>query len=211
MQLIGMLDSPYVRRTAISLKLLGVPFEHKPLSVFSTFEQFQKINPIVKAPSFVCDDGEVLMDSTLIIDYAETLAAPGKSLMPRDGKARQRELRMLGVTLAACEKSVQIVYERNLRPVEKQHGPWLDRIRGQAIAAFKLLESEVAKRPPVIADGRTTQAGVMVAVTWQFAQSMVNDVVSANDFPAIEKFSAAAERLDAFAAFPPDGPGVPSK
>ncbi|MDF7078947.1 glutathione S-transferase N-terminal domain-containing protein, partial [Escherichia coli] len=28
MKLIGMLDSPYVRRTAISLKLLGLPFEH---------------------------------------------------------------------------------------------------------------------------------------------------------------------------------------
>ena len=38
MQLIGMLDSPYVRRTAISLRLLGVPFEHRSISVFSTFE-----------------------------------------------------------------------------------------------------------------------------------------------------------------------------
>lgn len=211
MQLIGMLDSPYVRRTAISLKLLGIPFEHKALSVFSTFEQFQKINPIVKAPSFVCDDGEVLMDSTLIIDYAEAIAAPGKSLMPRDLKARQHELRVLGVTLAACEKSVQIVYERNLRPPEKQHGPWLDRIRGQAVSAFELLEREIAKQPPVIANGRTSQAGLMVAVTWQFAQSMVGDVVRAAGFPAIAKFSAAAEQLDAFVAFPPDGPGVPNK
>ena len=30
MRLIGMLDSPYVRRTAISLCLLGLPFEHRP-------------------------------------------------------------------------------------------------------------------------------------------------------------------------------------
>jgi glutathione S-transferase len=210
MQLIGMLDSPYVRRTAISLRLLGITFEHKPLSVFSTFEQFQKINPIVKAPSFVCDDGEVLMDSTLIIDYAEAIASAGKSLMPREIKARQHELRVLGIALAACEKAVQIVYERNLRPVEKQHEPWLSRIRGQVNSAFTMLEGEVAKQPPSIGSGRTTQSGVTIAVTWQFAQSMVADFVNAADYPAIGKFSTSAEKLDAFTAFPPDGPGVPT-
>lgn len=51
MQLIGMLDSPYVRRVAISLQLLDLRFEHRSISVFSTFTQFQQINPVVKAPS----------------------------------------------------------------------------------------------------------------------------------------------------------------
>jgi glutathione S-transferase len=60
MRLIGMLDSPYVRRVAISLEHLGVPFEHEAVSVFSTFEEFRGINPVVKAPTLVCDDGEVL-------------------------------------------------------------------------------------------------------------------------------------------------------
>lgn len=50
MKLVGMLDSPYVRRVAISLDLYGVDFEHQPLSVFSTYEQFAQINPVVKAP-----------------------------------------------------------------------------------------------------------------------------------------------------------------
>ena len=63
MQLIGMLDSPYVRRTAISLRLLGLPFEHRPISVFRQFDEFAAINPVVRVPSLVCDDGEVLMDS----------------------------------------------------------------------------------------------------------------------------------------------------
>src|SRR5438876_11421193 len=89
MQLIGMLDSPYVRRVAVSLQLLGLPFEHRSISVFRTFEQFSAINPVVKAPTLVCDDGTVLMDSTLIIDYAEALAAPRKSLMPVGVMERQ--------------------------------------------------------------------------------------------------------------------------
>jgi glutathione S-transferase len=69
-QLIGMLDSPYVRRTAISLRLLGLPFEHRSISVFRQFDEFAAINPVVKAPSLVCDAGEVLMDSDLILDHA---------------------------------------------------------------------------------------------------------------------------------------------
>jgi hypothetical protein len=40
MKLIGMMDSPYVRRVAISLELYGVEFESHPLSVFSSFEAF---------------------------------------------------------------------------------------------------------------------------------------------------------------------------
>ena len=81
MQLIGMLDSPYVRRTAISLKLMGFEFELRQISVLRAFDEFKAINPVVKAPSLVTDDGQVLMDSTLILEYAERLA-PSKSLMP---------------------------------------------------------------------------------------------------------------------------------
>ena len=57
MKLIGMLDSPYVRRAAISLRMLGLPFEHQSLSVFSTFDAFRAINPLVKAPTLIGDDG----------------------------------------------------------------------------------------------------------------------------------------------------------
>ncbi|MFS2055313.1 glutathione S-transferase, partial [Variovorax sp. CT11-76] len=134
MQLVGMLDSPYVRRTAVSLRLLGIPFEHRSLSVFSTFEQFRAINPVVKAPTLVLDDGAVLMDSTLIVEYAEFLA--GRSLWPAEAAARLRALRLTGLALAACEKTVQIVYERNLRPAEKLHQPWVDRVLGQLLAAY---------------------------------------------------------------------------
>ncbi len=70
-QLIGMLDSPYVRRVAIALLRLGLPFEHRPLSLFRHIDEFRKINPLLKAPTFIADDGTVLVRSTLIIDYAD--------------------------------------------------------------------------------------------------------------------------------------------
>jgi glutathione S-transferase len=204
MQLIGMLDSPYVRRVAISLRLLGLPFEHRSISVFSTFEQFHRINPVVKAPSLVCDDGQVLMDSTLILELAEALAAPRKSLMPRGIAERQHALRVIGLALAACEKSVQIVYERRLRPPEKQHEPWLARVRGQLLAACDALEAEIVRAPLAASSALIGQAGVTTAVAWQFIQNCsAADCVPAAAYPALQAYSAQAEQLPEFVAAPP--------
>jgi len=208
MQLIGMLDSPYVRRTAISLRLLGVPFEHRPVSVFTTFEEFRGINPVVKAPSLVCDNGEVLMDSNLIIDYREALAGAQRSLLPANLSERQHALRLVGLALAACEKGVQTVYELNLRPPEKHHEPWLSRVRSQLLAAVSGLEAEIARQAPTIDAAGTSQAGVTTGVMWRFIQMMVPEIVVAAEYPTLRAFSAAAEKLRAFVAFPPDGPGV---
>lgn len=202
MQLIGMLDSPYVRRVAISLQVLGLPFEHRSISVFSTFEQFRQINPVVKAPSLVCDDGEVLMDSTLILEYAEGLAAPHKSLMPADAAECQHALRAIGLALAACEKSVQIVYERNLRPPEKLHEPWVVRVTGQLLAAYGALEAELLYRPLSVDSGMINQAGVTAAVAWHFTQMMLPEVVNASRYPSLREFSSRAELLAEFRAAP---------
>ncbi|WP_335945685.1 glutathione S-transferase family protein [Pseudomonas sp. G166] len=201
MKLIGMLDSPYVRRVAISAKCLGIALEHESVSVFRHFEQFQRINPVVKAPSLVLDDGIVLMDSTLIIDYLEALAAPGKSLMPDDLGQRARSLRLLGLALAACEKSVQIYYERNLRPAEIQHAPWVERVEGQLAAAYGMLEQELEKQP-LSTDGSIDQAGITVAVAWSFTNLVVPDQVQGKAFPLISAFTAYAEGLEAFVSTP---------
>jgi glutathione S-transferase len=201
MQLIGMLDSPYVRRVAISLQLLGLRFTHQPLSVFRTFAQFQQINPVVKAPTLVCDDGTVLMDSTLILEFAEAMARP-RSLMPSDAPALARALRIVGLALAACEKSVQIVYERELRPPEKLHEPWVTRVTGQLLAAYRELEVDIARAPLPVARESITQAGVSAAVAWHFTQQMLPELVPAADFPALRQLSERAEALPEFSAAP---------
>lgn len=184
MKLIGMLDSPYVRRVAISLQLLGLRFEHQSLSVFRTFDEFSRINPVVKAPTLVCDDGETLMDSSLILQYAEALAHP-RTLLPREPAALQHDLHVIGLALAATEKSVQIVYERGLRPPEKRHDPWLGRVTGQLLAAYGELEGDLSRRPlPVDRDG-INQAGITVAVAWQFTQQTIPGDVPAERFPPV--------------------------
>lgn len=202
MQLIGILSSPYVRRVAISLQFLGVPFVHRPISVFSMQEEFKQINPLLKTPTIVCDDGEVLMDSSLILEYAEGLATTSRSLMPKDAASRQHAFRVIGLALAACEKSVQIYYERTQRPVEKQHESWLNRITGQVLAAYDALEAELGRQPAAMTSATIDQAGITTAVAWKFTQEKLADVVNASHYPVLIEHSKRAELLAEFRAAP---------
>jgi glutathione S-transferase len=184
---------------------MGIAFEHQQVSVFRHFDRFKAINPVVKAPSFVCDDGTVLMDSTLILDYAETLAAQapaGRSLMPSTLAERQQALRVIGLALAACEKSVQIVYERHLRPAEKLHQPWVSRVTGQLLAAYGELEAELQRKPLAVSSDTMGQDGVTAGIAWHFTQAMLPEVVNAADYPALREFSTRAEQLPEFVAAP---------
>jgi glutathione S-transferase len=196
MQLIGMLDSPFVRRVAISFDLQNIPFEHKALSVFRNFDEFSTINPTVKAPTLVLDDGSFLIDSTLILEYGDALA--GTSLLPAAPAARARALRAIGPALAACEKTAQIVYEYSLRPQEKQHQPWLDRVQQQLLAALRLLEAETDAFDIDALD----QAAVTAAVTWTFIQLNVPQIVTPDYFPRLAAWAARAEALPVFQRYP---------
>lgn len=204
MKLVGMLGSSYVRRVAISLQCLGLPFEHESLSVFRAFRRFQQINPVVKAPTLLCDDGEILMDSTLILEYAERLARP-LTLMPSDAQEFQRSLRVIGLALAACEKSAQIVSEHGLRPPEKVHEPWLERVTGQLLAAYDALEVEISSRPLAVTSSTINQAGISAAVAWHFTQQVLPEVVPAAGYPSLVAHSTEAEALPQFRAAPYGG------
>jgi glutathione S-transferase len=193
-----MLDSPYVRRVAISLRVLGLEFEHRPLSVFRTYDQFAAINPVVKAPTLVTDEGVVLMDSTLILDHAERLA--GERLTPADPAGHVRALRLLGLALAATEKSVQIVYE-NMRAPEAVDRAWLKRVEGQLLAAYDELEREIAPAGGWLVADRIMQPDITVGVAWRFAQHVVAEVVG-DRYPALAAFSRRIEAEPAFVATP---------
>ena len=208
MHLVGMLDSPYVRRVAVSLTTLGLPFTHESVSVFRHYERFKEINPVVKAPTLITDGGIVLMESTLILEHAEKLA--GHSLAPDDLGAHARAQRLIGFALAACEKSVQIVYENQLRPEEKRHQPWLDRVNEQLFAAYRLIEAEIGDATMEDGEGwlfgpAPLQADITTAIAWTFTTRMLPGVMPADAFPALARLTARAEAQEAFKAWPYDG------
>ena len=73
MILIGQYDSPFVRRVGIALTLYGLPFEHRPWSIFGDADKIRAYNPLMRVPTLVLDDGEVLIESHSILDYLDSL------------------------------------------------------------------------------------------------------------------------------------------
>lgn len=200
MQLIGMLDSPYVRRVAISLHLLELPWQHLPLSVFRNMPEFRQINPVIKVPTLVCDDGETLMDSSLILDYLERLVPAERRLLPEALPARQHALHGVGLALAAMEKAVQAYYECQLRPAAARHAPWLERVAEQLNAACLLMESYLQRHAPQAE--QLDQATLSIAVAWRFIIERTPELVAIDSYPALHAWSAQAEQQPAFRAYP---------
>jgi len=197
-----MLDSPYVRRVAVTAQFLEIPYDHNPLSIFKGYDEFRQVNPLVKIPTIVCDDGEMLVDSTLIIGYLESLSANGKRLMPADEADRFRALQIIGVALVAMEKVVALIYERTQRPKELQHAPWIKRLDQQLRSALGQLETIVGGGSGWLTGADIMQADITTAVTWRFMQHAVPRRISTDDYPGLVAFSARAEALAEFVACP---------
>lgn len=208
MQLIGYLDSPFVRRVAVTMQFLGIDYQHRELSIFRDFEEFSRINPMVKVPTLVLDDGQVLGDSSLIIDYLESHIA-GRSLMPKDKDGYLAALRHIGTSLVAMEKVAQLVYETSHRPENRQHGPWIERLEQQLEGAAGIMESAVsacANTPDQwLLGDEMTQADISTAVAWRFMMHIDKVKLQPDDFPALVAFSARAEALPEFIACPLSG------
>src|SRR5258708_19061040 len=122
-----MFDSPFVRRVAVSMNLLGMVFEHRNWSVGKDFELIRQFNPLGRVPTLVQPDGEALIESTAILDLLDEYAGPDRALLPRSGKERRDALRILAVATGAAETGVTQVYETLFRPPEKRYSPWTGR------------------------------------------------------------------------------------
>lgn len=202
MQLIGMLDSPFVRRVAVTMRMLGIDFDHNPLSIFRTYDEFRTLNPLVKVPTLICDDGEMLIDSSLIIGHLESLT--GRSLMPGGVDAERRALQQIGVALVAMEKVAHRIYETKARPEEFIYEPWLNRIIEQLNSALDLLEISVANLNDNewLFGDTVTQADITTAIAWRFAVYSAPEIANPSNRPALVAFSRRAEALPEFIACP---------
>ena len=203
MQLIGMHDSPFVRRVAVTARFLDIPLEYRQISIFRAYDEVRAINPMVKVPTLVCDDGQFLVDSTLIIDYLESLAG-GKRLMPSDETNYIRALNAIGTSMVAMEKVVGLIYETEQRPPEVQHRPWMERLQQQLLGAIGLMEDIVGDGSNWLFGDELTNADISIAIAWRFIQLRMPDRVPAEDYPGLVLFSERAEALPEFQACPLD-------
>src|SRR5512134_2970418 len=110
MILIGQYDSPFTRRVGIALTLYGLPFEHRPWSIFSDADQIRPYNPLTRVPTLLLDDGDALIDSHLILDYLDSLVPADRRLFPAAEPSRHRALKVAALATGLADKGVSLFY-----------------------------------------------------------------------------------------------------
>ena len=201
MKLVGPYISGFTRRTAITMKLLGIPFEHLDLNAYTDKEEVRRYSPIGKVPALVLDNGEVLIDSAGIVDLLHGMAEPEKALLPPSGAPRLKALQLLGIGLAIYPKLTGL-YDESQRPESYQLPSVLEGLAGQAIIGLTLLEAQTGDGWYV--DDTLGHADIMAVVCYQAAAAFVlPDHVNATRFPRLAALSERAMKIDAFASTVP--------
>jgi glutathione S-transferase len=200
MILVGQYDSPFVRRVAVSLRLLGFAYEHDTRSVFGDFDSMRATNPLGRIPSLVLGDGEVLIDSAAILDWLDETVGPERALIPRSGPERRRALRLLALAAGAVDKAGAAAYERIIRPQARRWPEWIARCRTQAEGAIAALAR--AAWPD---SGPLDQVQITTVCMLRYVLMTDPALLPRERYPALLALSERCEALPEFqATYPPD-------
>ena len=210
MILTGQLDSPFVRRVAIALHVYGVDYENSTISAFDDFGRLLAINPLGKVPALELDDGAVLVDSTLILDYLDRVAGDEKTLLANDLESRAKLLPHIGIAVGLAEKAVEYRGETVRRSPEKHDMARVERVMAQIAAALAWLEAHTPEEG-FLGGGELTHADIASACAVAFIANKNAEHLAAQvketetGFSKLLAHTARCESLDAFRAapFPP--------
>jgi glutathione S-transferase len=199
MILIGQYDSPFVRRTAIAMRLYGIAFEHRPWSVFGDAENIRPYNPLLRVPTLVLDGGDVLIESLAILDYLDGDVSPAERMFPQEEPERHKALRIASLAAGISDKAVALYYEQNLHGEGAASTVWVERCQSQIRGALALLEKERAARPGGYWFGeRIGHADIAVACTLRHLGEAHPALGSLDGLAALKRH---AERLEALPVF----------
>ena len=197
MILIGQYDSSFVRRVGIALRLYDIPFEHRPWSIFSDAEKIQPLNPLIRVPTLILDDGDVLIESNLILDYIDSLVPPARRMSPQAEPDRRRALKVVALATGLADKAVALFYEKVLHT--EVSPVWVDRCRSQIAATLAMLEADRVARPGAYWFGEEIgHADIAVAACLRHAMEAHPGLIDLDANPALAAHVARLEALPVF-------------
>jgi glutathione S-transferase len=195
--LIGQYDSPFVRRVALAMHFYGIPYDHKPWSTFGDGAKIAIYNPLMRVPTLVLDDGEVLIESTAILDYLDEISGPSRALIPDCGHVRREVLYICALATGLADKAVSLLYERVLR--QNQSGRWIERCHSQVSGVLDVLETERARRKTAFWIGDTiSHADIAVACVLRFTREAHAGLFDEARYPALTAHADMCEALPPF-------------
>lgn len=145
MKLIGTTTSPYVRKVRVVLneKKIDYDFLLEDLSAFdSTLSEF---NPLGKVPCLIMEDGKTLYDSSVIVEYLDTITPVGK-LFPPGGRARADVKCWEALADGVMDAAVLARLEETKRPKEKQSTAWIQHQMGKVHTGLNAMSQQLGNK-----------------------------------------------------------------
>jgi glutathione S-transferase len=195
MTLVGQYDSPYTRRVAVSLGLLGFDFEHDRRSVFADFDSMRTTNPLGRIPSLILSDGTTLIDSAAILDWLDQQVGPERALLAAGGLVRREMLQRIALATGTIDKMMGIGYERLIRPERYRWPDWIARCRTQAEGGLRAL---AAQSWP--ADAHLGQDWITTACMMRYVRLADPGLLPPGRYPTLDAVSDRCEALPTFKA-----------
>ncbi len=125
MRLIVATPSPFARKVRVALLEKGIAFEAIIDNPWQPDTHIGTRNPLGKVPALILDDGTVLHDSKVIVEYLETLGRP-PILIPSEPGQRVAHKQIEALADGVCDATVLIVLERARAP-QRQSQDWIAR------------------------------------------------------------------------------------
>jgi glutathione S-transferase len=196
---IGQYDSPFVRRTAIAMRLYGISFEHRPWSTFGDAEKIRPYNPLLRVPTLVLDSGDVLIESLAILDYLDGQMPPAERMFPQEEPARHKALKLASLAAGISDKAVALYYEQNLHGEGAISALWVERCRGQIEGALAVLEKKrAAAGSGYLFGDRIGHADVTVACMLRHLREAHSEFEPLDGLPALKDHAEQMEALPVF-------------
>ena len=111
--------SPFARKVRIAAIELGLidKIEFVPETVVpgQANEKYSRVTPLKKLPVLMLDNGDVILDSYVIVEYLDELAGGGK-LIPASGAARWKVKSDHSMLQGMLDSMLLCRYERMVRP-----------------------------------------------------------------------------------------------
>ncbi len=149
--------------------MLGLDHEIRiePADTMNPGVSVRQQNPLGKIPALVLEDGTVLFDSRVILEYLDHRAGGGR-IIPTAASARFAALRLQALADGIMDASVLLVYEGRWRPPERHEPKWVDLQAGKVARALSAIEAAppALTAPPGPCGSRAAQVTNLAAIFW---------------------------------------------
>jgi len=179
--------SPFARKVRIAAIELGLidKIELVPATVApgQPNPEYSKINPVKKLPALILDNGEVIVDSYVIVEYLDELA--GGKLIPSSGPSRWRVKSDHSLLQGMLDSMLLCRYEKLVRPEPLRWQAWSDDHWNRAWNGMAHFEQQTE-----MLSGPLTIAQIALVCVLGYADFRFSDCGWRKAYPKLDAFHA---------------------